>query len=236
MIKIFFCLVLFLIIQMLSLKNAFALSDLNVREFLDNRENLWPELYLPNFQLSDTSKDLIYPNWFEGNWLVTAQDLTYESEEPVEYQVNFYKNNLNEVIGNRSKNSESIGKAIFGDKLIKVVNDPQSFNSQITYLKDDLYIDSRITGRTQIQDNDIFFADEFVIQTAHKPGASRINQVEAISKFKKCDQINLKYKDNEKTDICGVQYIATYGSKVGDPSVHAIKTNKYKLTFKFIGN
>ena len=221
---------------MLSLKNAFALSDLNVREFLDNRENLWPELYLPNFQLSDTSKDLIYPNWFEGNWLVTSQDLTSESEEPFEYQVNFYKNNLNEVIGNRSKNSESIGKAIFGDKLIKVVNDPQSFNSQITYLKDDLYIDSRITGRTQIQDNDIFFADEFVIQTAHKPGASRINQVEAISKFKKCDQINLKYKDNEKTDICGVQYIATYGSKVGDPSVHAIKTNKYKLTFKFIGN
>ena len=221
---------------MLSIKSAFALSDFNVREFLDNRENLWPELYLPNFQLSDTSKDLIYPNWFEGNWLVTAQDLTYESEEPVEYQVNFYKNNLNEVIGNRSKNSESIGKAIFGDKLIKVVNDPQSFNSQITYLKDDLYIDSRITGRTQIQDNDIFFADEFVIQTAHKPGASRINQVEAISKFKKCDQINLKYKNNEKTDICGVQYIATYGSKVGDPSVHAIKTNKYKLTFKFIGN
>ena len=221
---------------MLSLKNAFALSDLNVREFLDNRENLWPELYLPNFQSSEISQDLIYPNWFEGNWLVTAQDLTYASEEPVEYQVNFYRNNLNEVIGNRSKNSESIGKAIFGDKLIKVVNDPQSFNSQITYSKDDLYIDSRITGRTQIQDNDIFFADEFVIQTAHKPGASRINQVEAISKFKKCDQINLKYKDNVKTDICGVQYIATYGSKVGDPSVHAIKTGKYKLSFKFIEN
>ena len=28
----------------------------------------------------------------------------------------------------------------------------------------------------------------------------------------------------------------TYGSKVGNPSVHAIKTNKYQLTFKFIGN
>ena len=120
--------------------------------------------------------------------------------------------------------------------MIKVVNDPQSFNSQITYLKDDFYIDSRITGRTQIQDNDIFFADELVIQTSHKPGASRVNQVETISKFKKCDQVNLKFKDNQKTDICGVQYIASYGSKVGDPSVHAIKTNKYKLTFKFIGS
>ncbi len=236
MIKNFFCLVLFLIVQLLSIKNAVALSDLNVREFLDNRENLWPELYLPNFQLSDTSKDLIYPNWFEGDWLVTSQDLSHESEEPIVYQVNFYKNNLNEVIGNRSKNSESIGKAIFGEKLIKVVNDPRSFNSQITYLKDDFYIDSRITGRTQVQDNDIFFADELVIQTAHKPGASRVNQVEAISKFKKCDQVNLKFNDNQKTDICGVQYIASYGSKVGDPSVHAIKTNKYKLTFKFIEN
>ena len=236
MIKNFFCLVLFLIIQMLFINNAFALSNLNVREFLDNRENLWPELYLPNFQSSEISQDLIYPNWFEGNWLVTSQDLTYESEEPVVYEVNFYKNNLNEVIGNRSKNSESIGKAMFGEKLIKVVNDPQSFNNQITYLKDDFYIDSRITGRNQIQDNDIFFADELVIQTSHKPGASRINQVETLSKFQKCDRVNLKFKDNQKSDICGFQYIASYGSKVGDPSVRAINTNKYKLIFKFIGN
>ena len=221
---------------MLLINSAFALSDLNVREFLDNRENLWPELYLPNFQISDTSKDLIYPNWFEGNWLVTSQDLTDESEEPVMYEVNFFKNNLNEVIGNRSKNSESIGKAVFGNNLIKVINDPNSFNNQITYLKDDFYIDSRITGRKQIQDNDIFFADEFVIQTAHKPEASRVNQVEILSKFKKCDQINLNIKDNLRSDICGFQYIASYGSKVGDTSVHAVKTNKYKLTFQFIGN
>ena len=221
---------------MLFINSAFALSDSNVREFLDNRENLWPELYLPNFQISDTSKDLIYPNWFEGDWLVTSEDLIHESEEPIMYEVNFFKNNLNEVIGNRAKNSESIGKAIFGNTLIKVVNDPQSFNNQITYLKDDFYIDSRITGRNQILDNDIFFADELVIQTSHKPGASRVNQVETLSKFKKCEPFNLKVKNNQKADICGIQYIASYGSKVGDPSVHAIKTNKYKLIFKFIGN
>ena len=80
---------------MLSINNAFALSDFNVREFLDNRENLWPELYLPNFQFSDTSKDLIYPNWFEGNWLVTSEDLTNVSEKPVVYEVNFFKNKSN---------------------------------------------------------------------------------------------------------------------------------------------
>ena len=234
--KILLGLILCLTFQGIFLESSFALVDSNVREFLENRVNQWPELYLPNFKLSDTSKDLIYPKWFEGNWLVTSQDIINDSEEPVIYKVNFFKNDSDLIVGNRAKNSESLGKAIFGDTLIKVVNDPQSFNSQITYLKDDFYIDSRITGRTQIQDNDIFFADELVIQTDHIPSASRVNQVEVISKFKKCDRINLKFKDRKKTDICGVQYIATYGSRVGDPSVHAIKTNKYKLTFKFIGN
>ena len=40
--------------------------------------------------------------------------------------------------------------------------------------------------------------------------------IKDISKFAKCDQVNLKSNENQKTDICGVQYIASYGSKVGD--------------------
>ena len=118
-------LIIFLIIQVFSLNNAFALNDNNVRGFLNERENSWPELYLPNLKFSNTSRDLIYPNWFEGNWLITSQDLEDESQAPVIYKVNFFTNNLNEVIGNRSKNSESIGKAIFGENLIKVINDPK---------------------------------------------------------------------------------------------------------------
>ena len=101
-------------------------------------------------------------------------------------------------------------------------------------IRDSIYIDSRITGRNQILDNDIFFADELVIQTAHKPGASRINQVETISKFQKCSKEILEVNNSNKPAICGVQYVASYGSKVGDPSIRAIKTNKYKLTFEFI--
>ncbi len=65
---------------------------------------------------------------------------------------------------------------------------------------------------------------------------TRVNQVETISEFKKCDYEQLHKIDSQKNDICGFQYVATYGSKVGDPSIHAIKTNKYKLTFKFIEN
>ena len=234
--KILLGLILCLTFQVIFLESSFALVDSNVREFLETRVNQWPEIYLPNFKFSDTSKDLIYPKWFEGSWLVKSQDIINDSEEPVIYKVNFFKNDSDFIVGNRAKNSESIGKAIFGDTLIKVVNDPQSINNQISYLKDDFYIDSRITGRNQIQDDDIFFADELVIQTVHKKGVARVNQVETISKFQRCDSEQLEIIDSQKIDICGFQYVATYGSKVGDPSIKAIKTNKYKLTFKFIEN
>ena len=232
----FIGLILFTIIQIFDLNSSFALNDLNVRDFLDERINSWPELFLPKLKFSNTSKDLIYPSWFEGDWLVTSENLINESEEPTIYKVNFHKNDNNEIVGNRAKNSESIGKELFGDTLIKVIDDPKSINNQITYFKDDLYIDSRITGRSQVQDDKIFFADELVIQTAHQPSASRVDQVETISKFEKCNLEELDRKDSQKSDICGVQYIASYGSKVGDFSIHAIKTSKYKLTFKFIEN
>ncbi len=203
---------------------------------MENRVNKWPEIYLPNFKFSDTSKDLIYPKWFEGSWLVTSQDIINDSEEPVIYKVNFFKNNSDLIVGNRAENCESIGKAIFGDTLLKVVNDPNSINNQITYLKDGFFIESRITVRNQAKDEDIFFADELVIQKVHKSGTLRVNQVETISKFQKCDSKQLEIIDSQKNDICGFQYVASYGSKVGDPSIHAIKTNKYQLTFKFIEN
>ena len=73
--KILLGLILCLTFQGIFLESSFALLNSNVREFLENRVDQWPELYLPNFKLSDTSKDLIYPKWFEGNWLVTSQDI-----------------------------------------------------------------------------------------------------------------------------------------------------------------
>ena len=62
-----------------------------------------------------------------------------------------------------------------------------------------------------------FFSDEFFIQTNHKNGVSRINQVEIMSKFYKCNsEDNIGNKIND--DICGFQYVATYGSRVGGAS------------------
>ena len=217
--------------QVINFTEVYALNSKNVEQFLINREKTWPNWKLTKLKSSDINQDLIYPDWFEGNWIVKSEDSNNNLQEPITYKVNFLKNEIGSIVGNRSKNSESIGKEIFGDQLQKVKIDPKSFNNQIIYLKDDEYIDSRVTGRNQILDNNLFFSDEFFIQTNHKNGISRINQVEIMSKFYKC-----KSEDNPfnkiNGDICGFQYVATYGSRVGEPNIKAITTNQYRLTFR----
>ena len=217
--------------QVINFTEVHALTNKNIEQFLINREKTWPNWNLTKLKSSNINQDLIYPDWFEGNWIVKSEDLNNKLEEPIIYKVNFLKNEMGRVVGNRSKNSESIGKEIFGEQLKQIKVDPKSFNNQIIYLKDNEYIDSRVIGRNQILDNDLFFSDEFFIQTNHKNGISRINQVEIMSKFYKCNsEYNTDNKIND--DICGFQYVATYGSRVGEPNIKAITTNKYRLTFK----
>ena len=52
-----------------------------------------------------------------------------------------------------------------------------------------------------------------------------------MSKFYKCNS-EAKTGNERNDDICGFQYVATYGSRVGEPNIKAITTNKYRLTFK----
>ena len=217
--------------QVINFTEVYALPSKNIEQFLINREKTWPSWNLTKLKSSNLNQDLIYPEWFEGNWIVKSEDLNNNNQEPIIYKVNFLKNEMGRIVGNRSRNSESIGKEIFGEQLQKVKTDPKSFNNQIIYLKDNEYIDSRVTARNQIMDNKLFFADEFFIQTTHKNGVSRINQVEIISKFYKCNsKVNIEKESNN--DICGFQYVATYGSRVGELNIKAITTNQYKLTFK----
>ena len=228
-----FILVINIVIINCNQVNAFVNEQ--VQQFLERREKKWPAWSLTNLKNSDIKTDLIYPSWFEGDWVVYSQDLNDPSKEIVIYTVRFKKNELGQIVGDRANNSESIGKAILGDKIKKIKSDPNSFNNQIIYLEDDEFIESRVTARNQIFDDELFFADEFFIQSFHKSGVSRLNQVETMSKFYKCNNEGFQSSQLIKTEICGFQYQATYGSKVGSNNLKAISTNKYKLNFKFIG-
>ena len=234
--KIFFAFILVLTIVIINCDKVNALVDEDVQQFLEKRERSWPAWSLTKLKKSDIKKDLIYPSWFEGDWVIYSQDLSDLSKEAVKYTVRFTKNESGQVVGDRANNSESIGKAILGDKLKKVKSDPNSFNNQIIFLDDNAFIESRVTARNQIFDDELFFSDEFFIQTFHKSGVSRINQVETMSKFYKCNNEEFQSSQLIKPEICGFQYQATYGSKVGSKNIKAISTNKYKLNFRFIGS
>jgi len=236
MLKVFVNLIICISLNIVYCPYVFASNNFQIKEFLDNREQTWPNWKLSNLQSSNIKKDLIYPNWFKGEWIVTSENLQNSLDIPLIYSVSFNENESGEIVGNRSKNAKSIGKAIFGERLKQVKDDPKSFNNQVTYLSDNEYIESRITERNQIYDDDLFFADEFAIQTVHKPEASRINQVEVLSKFYKCKDIELISDDINSKDICGFQYLATFGSKVGEKNIKAISYSKYKLTFKYQEN
>mgnify|MGYP004149418119 CR=1 FL=1 len=232
MLKIFLSFFLLFALQIIYITDAYAFDNAGIRRFLEKREKNWPSWNLPHLLYSDISKDLIYPNWFEGDWIVTSQDFKDSDKEPITYKVNFFKNDEEQVIGNRSKNAEALGQVIFGERLQKIKTDPKSFNNQIIFLSDNEYIESRVTERNQILDNDLFWSDEFFIQTVHKKEASRINQVEVMSKFYKCKDYDLQIKRGLKGDICGIQYTATYGSKVGDKRIESITSSKFLLRFQ----
>ena len=236
MLKKFFALIIFLLLTIDQNSIVYASDQTEVKGFLESREKLWPNWKLPNLKYTDIDKDLIYPNWFEGDWIITSEDIKDKSQKPIHYTVNFYKNDSGNIVGNRSKNAFSIGKEIFGKRLNKVINDPQSFNNQIIYLNDNEYIESRVKERTQFFEDELFFADEFAIQTVHKSEASRINQVEIMSKFYPCNKLEIYTKEEYKGDICGFQYLATYGSNVGYLNKNVVSQSKYKLTFKYLGN
>ena len=236
MLKVFLNLIICLSLNIVYCPYVYASNNYQIKEFLEYREQTWPNWKLSNLKSSNIKKDLIYPDWFKGEWIVTSENLQNDLEKTLIYNVSFYENEFGEIVGNRARNAESIGKAIFGDKLIQVKDDPQSFNNQVTYLINSEYIESRITERNQISDNQLFFADEFAIQTVHKPEASRINQVEVLSKFYKCKESDEDSNKVGNKDICGIQYLATYGSKVGEKNIKAISNSKYKLKFKYQEN
>ena len=131
MINFFLGLICLFFSQVINFTEVYALPVKNIEQFLFNREKTWPNWNLTKLKLSNINHDLIYPEWFEGNWIVKSEDLNNNLQEPIIYEVNFLKNEMGSIVGNRSKNSESIGKEIFGDQLQKVKIDPKSFNNQV---------------------------------------------------------------------------------------------------------
>jgi hypothetical protein len=152
-------------------------------------------------------QDLIYPDWFAGDWAVTttlvdlvaplAPDLVtpgFESNrqflnQPIQFQVRFveqpagglsFRKPAQQFVSDRAYNGTQLAKAYLGDRAVLAVKvDPANPNRQITLLKGDRQLVSTVTGRaTESTDSDQFITSEFFQQEFRGTPQLYFNEVE----------------------------------------------------------
>lgn len=168
---------------------------------LEQRLELWPNWTLPAPLTRPSSRDdLIYPPWFQGRWQVESVDLDALDQPAITHEARFISDNQNRLVGDRAFNANAIGRALLGEQLLRVEDDPRSSNRQMAQLTGDRQLETTVTGRRQISpDANTFLADELVLQILHAPGPPRLSQVETFSRYQRCG-----------LDICAEQWQGVY--------------------------
>jgi hypothetical protein len=184
---------------------AWAAPGANV---LQQRLEAWPDWSLPTPLERPGRDDLIYPDWFAGQWRVHSHDdpgVTGAGPDLV-YSVRFERDPRGRVVGDRAFNAGAVGRAALGERLLRVRNDPRNPNRQIALLMDDLQLESTVIGRRTSQpDRDTLLAAELSLQVLHgggEGGDPRVSRVETLSRYRRLD--------DER--ILGEQWQATYRS------------------------
>ncbi len=153
----------------------------------------WPGWTLPAPLPRPGLSDLVYPAWFEGRWQVSSEEIAYEARFQPAGQG---------VVGDRAFNAEGVGRALLGDQLLSVDDDPANPNRQIARLAGDLRLESTVVGRRSETSGTTFWADELALQVLHGPGEPRVSRVETLS----------RYQLNPNGSISGEQWQASYPS------------------------
>ena len=189
---------------------------------LEQRLTSWPDWNLPAPLTRPSNRDdLIYPEWFAGLWQVESMDLDAPDDPALLHQARFEQDKRGRLVGDRSFNATAIGRALLGDQLLGVDDDPDSANRQIARLKGDLYLETTVTGRRQERPNpDTFLADELVLQILHTPGAPRLSRIETLSRYNRCGDA-----------ICAEQWQGRYASPGESLRDQTVAQHHYKLRF-----
>ena len=184
---------------------------------LQQRLAAWPAWRLPAPVERPGRSDLIYPDWFAGQWRVHSHDDPEREGASTEltYCVRFQRDAQGRVVGDRAFNASAVGRAALGERLLRVRNDPRNPNRQIALLAGGLQLESTVIGRRQATpDADTLLAAELSLQVLHRSvdadaegrddsgGDPRISRVETLSRYRRLDDGR----------IIGEQWQASYGS------------------------
>ena len=147
---------------------------------LADRASIWPEWRLPAPLARPSNlpgqRDLTYPAWMEGRWQLHSDNFDVE--------VQFAADANGAVVGDRAGNAAAIGRALLGEALLEVADDPANPNRQIALLRGNQRLESTVVGRrSETPDRDHFWADELALQVLHGPGDPRVSRVETLSHY-----------------------------------------------------
>ncbi|GCE65013.1 POLO box duplicated region [cyanobiont of Ornithocercus magnificus] len=200
----------------------------NTNILLEQRQQAWPEWRLPtSLTRPKADDDLVYPSWFRGNWQVESTDVNEPSQPVLKHHARFLSDYRGRILGDRVFNATSVGRALLGDQLVRVKNDPFSANRQLAELKGDLRMETSVIGRYQADpEENTFLTDELVLQILHSSGTPRLSQIETLSRYEQC------IGDNGEPWICAEQWQARYLGPERILRRSAISTNHYYLCLK----
>ena len=182
-----------MLLQFVAVPSAAAASD-GGTHYLEQRFASWPQWSLPAPLPRPRSKqDLIYPDWFSGTWQVTSEALddsgrARPDDPPLVHKVRFLRNRRGELIGDRPYNAASVGKALLGEQLLSVEQDPGQVNRQLARFRDDVLLETTVIGRRETNPKTAsdFFSDELVLQILHGPGSPRLSRIETLTHYVRC--------------------------------------------------
>ncbi|MCP9912200.1 POLO box duplicated region [Cyanobium sp. BA20m-14] len=188
---------------------------------LADRASIWPEWRLPAPLARPLNlpgqRDLTYPAWMEGRWQLHSDNF--------DVVVQFAADANGAVVGDRAGNAAAIGRALLGEALLEVADDPANPNRQIALLRGNQRLESTVVGRrSETPDGDHFWADELALQVLHGPGDPRVSRVETLS----------HYSRHSDGSVSAEQWQASYPSPALGLAAAASSSNHFSLELTLV--
>jgi hypothetical protein len=174
---------------------------------LEQRRSAWPAWRLPAPLPRPGRDDLLYPAWFAGSWQVSSREAGAPAESAVQWRVRFLPGPPGRVVGDRAANAAAVGRALLGDALLEVRDDPANPNRQLAELRGGQRLESTVVGRRSepAGEGRAFLSDELSLQVLHGSGDPRVSRIETLSRYE------LQGEGPERW-IAAEQWQARYGS------------------------
>jgi hypothetical protein len=203
--------------------------------------------------------DLIYPDWFAGNWQVIttltdvaapfAPDLVtpgFESNrqminKPILFPVRFVAERKGMlswgkggIVSDRAFNGMSLAKAYLGDRPVLAVKvDPSNPNRQVTLLRDERELTSTVTARATESERDRFITSELFQQEFRSVSQLYFNEVENTTAYQRQEGEKQAIVADQVTAIYlspqDADYFKTLDNPLGEPRPVALY--RYRMEF-----